>query len=244
MSREQYLQDRKIQAERNAKDKKLDNAVKQFTPHIVRSNYVKGFTWMGIPVIQYPSDLMVIQELIWELRPDWVIETGMAFGGSALFYASVCHMAQHGRVVSIDIDPRDENITQLYKHPVARDLIDIIKGSSLDLNVQNILNVKGIRHNRTLVILDSNHTHEHVYKELQLYSQFVNIGSYIIVMDTAIEFYGHLDKNQDRPWGKGNNPWTAVQQFLSERDDFVIDKEIEQRALITGAIDGWLRRVK
>lgn len=248
-SRDQYKLDRIEQMQQNRLNKKLRHAVEQFTPHLVRSNYVKNFTWWGIPIIQYPTDLMVIQELIFEIKPKHVIETGMAFGGSTVFYTAVCGP---GVVISIDIDPAwgDSKVSHetICLNPEVIHYLDnvyTVKGSSIDKDLVSVIaGLFFLQGGPNLVILDSSHTAEHVYQELKLYSPFVSIGSYIVVMDTAIEFYGHLDKNQDRPWGKGNNPWTAVQQFMSEQDDFVIDKEVEQRALITGAIDGWLKRIK
>ena len=241
---EAYVVDRDLQIQRNSNDKRLQHAVEQFTPHLVRTNYVKSFTWMGVPIIQYPTDMMAIQELIYDIKPDLIIETGIAFGGSLLFYASILETLQHGRVLGIDIDPREHNVDRIENSSMGH-RISHIKGSSVESRTVTKVYDFMYRYkcNSVMVILDSHHTHEHVLQELGLYSPPVSVGSYLIVMDSAIEFFGHLDKNQDRPWGKGNNPWTATQEFLENNDNFKIDKEVEQRALITSAIDGWLRRV-
>lgn len=252
---EQYIEDRDHQVRVNLFNLLLQYQKEMLTNELVRSNYVKNFTWMGIPIMQYPSDLMVMQELIWKIKPDVIIETGMAFGGTALFYASILDaIGKSGIMITIDKEIRPHNRKNIDEHPLQYNddgykfLIHMIEGDSASQNVTQILNSKFDWDNikTVMVVLDSNHTHDHVLAELNTYAPLVSIGSYIVVFDTAIQFYGHLDKNQDRPWGKGNNPWTAVQEFLETDigNDFVIDKEVEQRALITAAPDGWLRRVR
>lgn len=239
---EQYIHDRDEQVKENRRNKELEIATYHFTEHLVRSNYTKNFTWMGIPILQYPTDLMVMQELIWKIKPDYIIETGVAFGGMLVFYASILESIGKGKVLGIDIDPRDSNMRVLEKHPL-RNRIWITKGSSVDKHVIEAVR-DFVRDGKVLVSLDSLHTHAHVLQELRLYAPLVSMGSYIIVFDTAIEFYGHLDKNQDRPWGVGNNPATAVTEFMKNNDEFIVDRKVEQRVLITGAPGGWLRRVR
>lgn len=242
---EEYVIERDTQTYRNFHNNKLKNAVEQFIPHLVRTNYVKNFTWLGVPIIQYPTDMMVIQELIYSIKPDLIIETGMAFGGSLMFYASVLANAnEYGCVLGIEIDAKEQNVHRMESSPVG-DVIHHIEGSSVDVKTISRIHdfIYRYKCKNIMVILDSHHTHEHVLQELRLYSPLVAVGSFIIVMDSAIEFYGHLDKHQDRPWGEGNNPWTAIQDFMTETENFEIDKEVEQRALITSAIDGWIRRV-
>lgn len=245
---ETYIHNRDEQVRINLEDRDLRVNAERFTVELVRTNYTKNFSWMGVPILQYPQDLMVMQELIWDIKPNYIIETGVAFGGMLVFYASILEAIGSrnglatGKVMGIDIDPRDSNMKVLEKHPL-RNRIWITKGSSVDKHI--IEAVKDfVKDGTVLVSLDSLHTHTHVLQELQLYAPLVSVGSYIVVFDTAIEFYGHLDKNQDRPWGKGNNPWTAVQEFMKDNDEFVVDKEIEQRALISAAPGGFLRRVK
>lgn len=237
---EQYLHDRDEQVRANLADRDLRMATHKYTEHLVRTNYTKNLTWMGVPVIQYPGDLMVMQELVWKIKPDVIIETGIAFGGMTLFYRN---LVEFGDVISIDIDIRPHA-----REVLKNDGIDhlLIQGSSISKSTLKAVKdrIKEWGNPTIFVSLDSNHTHDHVLQELQLYSPLVSVGSYIVVFDTAIEQFGHLDKNQDRPWGKGNNPATAVKEFMENNKEFVVDREVEQRAGITAAIGGWLRRVR
>ena len=244
---EKYLYERDEQVKENRKNKELEIATRNFTEHLVRSNYTKNFTWMGVPILQYPSDLMVMQELIWKVKPRIIIETGLAFGGSLLFYMDMINMAGGGYVFSIEIDPRAENLKMLDERMSLS--VNIIKGSSIDKKVFKDVSERVEAYTKdwdgpVLVSLDSNHTASHVLQELRLYAPLVSLGSYVVVMDTAIEFYGHLDKNQNRPWHKGNSPYTAVQEFMKNNEEFIIDKDVEQRALLTAAPSGFLRRIK
>ena len=237
-----YVAERDLNIALLKRDHENSQTHNEFTKQLVESNYVKNFTWMGIPILQYPSDMMVMQELIWQIKPRYIIETGIAFGGSTLFYATILDAIGRGRVIGMDIDPREENMIVLEGNPLAR-RITIFKGSSV--KPDGWLNaLKRINRGPVLVVLDSNHTHDHVLKELRLYAPLVSMDSYIVVFDTAIEQFGYLDSNQDRPWAPGNNPWTAVKEFMKYNDEFVIDKNVERRALITAAPDGFLRRVK
>jgi cephalosporin hydroxylase len=238
---EQYIHDRNEQVRKNMDDRDLEVNTYRFTEELVRTNYTKNFTWMGIPILQYPTDLMVMQELIWQIKPDYIIETGVAFGGMTVFYANILDAIGNGQVIGIDIEFREHNRHALRNHPLWGRMT-LVEGSSIEkkvIDAVNLLNGKKI-----LVSLDSNHTHDHVLQELRLYAPLVSVGSYIVVFDTAIEDFGHLDKNQDRPWGKENNPATAVAEFMKNNDEFVVDKEIETRAGITAAPGGWLRRIK
>jgi cephalosporin hydroxylase len=238
---EQYIHDRDEQVRKNLTDRDLAIDIHRLTESLVRTNYVKNYTWRGVPTLQYPTDLMVMQELIWKLRPDYIIETGIAFGGMTRFYSDM-QSPRLGAVISIDVDIR------LHAKVVLVELDNVFPvqaSSTAPTTPKRVKDLMGEDDDAVvLVTLDSNHTHDHVLQELKLYSPMVSVGSYIVVFDTAIQFYGHLDKNQDRPWGKGNNPWAAVQAFMKGNDEFVVDKEIEQRAVITSAPGGWLRRVK
>jgi len=239
---EKYFNERDGQVRQNLTDRDLEIDVHRLTESLVRTNYVKNFTYMGIPILQYPTDLMVMQELIWQIRPKRIVEIGVAFGGMTSFYSDMLFSAgvAAGKVLALDIDIRSHAKALLQGLPRC----ETLEGSSVDPYVaEDVFDIIG-KWAPVLVSLDSNHTHDHVLQELKLYSPLVSVGSYLVVFDTAIQFYGHLDKNQDRPWGKGNNPWTAVQEFMKDNDEFVVDKDIEQRALITSAPGGWLRRVK
>lgn len=204
--------------------------------------YAYNFTWLGRPVIQLPQDMLATQEIIWSVRPDVVIETGVAHGGSLIYYASLLHLlGGAGYVIGVDIEIRPHNRVQIESHSLAP-RIKLVEGSSIDPAI--VKRVAELAHGkRAVVILDSNHTHDHVIQELRLYSPFVSMGSYLVVFDTAIE---DMPENAypNRPWGRGNNPKTAVRQFLQENDRFVIDRHIESKLLITVAPGGYLSCVR
>lgn len=211
---------------------------------VSRYKYTYNFTWMGRPIIQTPQDMVAMQEIIWETKPDLIIETGIAHGGSLIYYASLMEMmGLDGYVLGVDIDIRPHNKVEIDAHPM-RKRIQMIQGSSIDTGtVANVAeHVKDKK--SVLVILDSNHTHEHVLQELRLYSPFVTLNSYLVVYDTLVEDMPEDLMNPDRPWGKGNNPKTAVWEFLKNTNQFEIDKEIEAKILITVAPDGYLKRVR
>ena len=211
---------------------------------ITRHKYAYNFRWMGRPIIQFPQDMIAMQELIWNIQPDLIIETGVAHGGSALYYASLLELlGGDGYVLGVDIDIRAHNRTEIEHHPMSKRL-RLIQGSSIDPETvrQVAEHVRGKQ--RVLVVLDSNHTHEHVLAELQAYSPFVTRDSYLVVYDTLLEDMPEDLQASDRPWGRGNNPKTAVHQFLGENDRFEIDKRIVSKLLITVAPDGYLRCVR
>ena len=206
---------------------------------IARHRYAYNFTWLGRPVIQFPQDMMAIQELIWSIKPDVVIETGVAHGGSILFSASMLELVGgEGYVIGIDIDIRKHNRTEIEAHPLSR-RVKLIEGSSVDDAVVSQVREMVGEGKKVLVILDSNHTHEHVLRELELFSPFVREGSYLVVYDTLIEDMP-VDLVGDRPWGPGNNPKTAVWEFLETNKRFKIDKDLEAKLSITVAPDGYL----
>jgi len=207
--------------------------------------YTYNFEWLGRPIIQFPQDIMAMQEIIWRVKPDLIVETGIAHGGSLVFYASMLELlGGNGRVLGIDIDIREHNRVEIVKHPLFK-RITMIQGSSTNEEVvQQVRNAsKNKKSKAVLVVLDSNHTHDHVLKELELYSPLIRKGSYVVVFDTIIEDMPE-DFFPDRPWGKGNNPKTAVWEFLRTNDRFVIDKDIENKLLITVAPDGYLKCIK
>ncbi len=204
--------------------------------------YSYNFTWLGIPIIQFPQDIVAVQELIWSVQPDVIIETGVAHGGSLILSASILQLLGGDRVViGIDVDIRRHNRERLEQHPLASRL-RLVEGSSTSNEVlANVRELVGDRR-KVLVFLDSNHTHDHVLKELELYSRFVRKGSYLVVFDTVIEDMP-ADAFPDRPWSKGNNPKTAVREFLKTNRRFEIDREIDAKLLITVAPDGYLKCV-
>ena len=208
-----------------------------------RYKYSYNFTWLGRPIIQFPQDIVAMQEIIWKVQPELIIETGIAHAGGLIFYASMLELiGGAGLVLGIDIDIREHNRSEIEKHTMFK-RVRMIQGSSTDEDVVRQVYDFARGRKPVLVVLDSNHTHAHVLRELQLYSPLVTKGSYLVVFDTIIEdmpdgFF------PDRPWGKGNNPKTAVWEFLKTNDRFEIDKDIENKLLITVAPDGYLRCVK
>ena len=223
---------------------------------ITRHKYAYNFSYMGRPLIQFPQDMVAVQELVWKLQPDLIIETGIAHGGSLVMSASLlamldyCDAVEYGkpldpkatkrRVLGIDIDIRPHNRAAIEAHPMAH-RIDMIEGSSIALDVITKVRDIASTHERVLVLLDSNHTHDHVLAELQAYAPLVSVGSYCVVFDTVIEDMPP-GSFPDRPWDVGNNPKTAVHEFLSRNSDFTVDEEIEAKLLITVAPGGYLRR--
>jgi cephalosporin hydroxylase len=209
----------------------------------LEKRYPYNFTWLGRPIIQFPADILAIQELIWRTKPDVIVETGIAHGGSLIFSSSMLSLLPgEGRVIGIEIDIRKHNREEIEKHPMAK-RITLLEGSSTsDSIISDVKRLVG-QSERVLVILDSNHTHEHVLLELRLYSPLVRSGSYLVVLDTIIEDLP-ADAYPDRPWKKGANPKTAVWEFLKENDRFRIDSDLEAKLLITGAPDGYLECVK
>ncbi|HWY35565.1 MAG TPA: cephalosporin hydroxylase family protein [Nitrosopumilaceae archaeon] len=206
--------------------------------------YTYNFTWLGRPIIQYPQDILALQEIIWELQPDLIIETGIAHGGSLIFSSSILELiGKGGQVLGIDIDIREHNRVEIERHPMSK-RITMIEGSSVDSQIVKRVHEFAKDKKRILVILDSNHTHEHVLNELQSYSSLVTKGSYIIVFDTAVEDVPEDFSWNGRPWGKGNNPKTAVWEFLKTHDEFEIDTSIHNKLLITVAPDGYLKKIK
>ena len=205
--------------------------------------YSYHFSWLGLRMIQFPQDMIAMQEIIWEVKPDLIIETGIAHGGSSVFYASMMQLLDRGgEVISIDIDIRKHNRTAIENHPMSK-YITMLEGSSIDESIfQQVVNLVQDR-GTILVVLDSNHTHHHVLRELQLYSLLVTKGSYLVVFDTVIEDMPP-ECFPNRPWGKGDNPKTAVWEFLKTNDRFEIDNQLESSLLITVAPDGYLKCIK
>lgn len=209
----------------------------------IRRKYSYGFTWLGRPVIQYPQDLVALQELVWQIRPRLIVETGVAHGGSLVFFASLLELlGGDGLVVGIEVDLRAHNREALEQHPLRR-RYRLIDGSSVDEGVAREVRGLALERQPVLVVLDSNHTHEHVLRELELYSPLVKRGSYLVVLDTVVEDLPD-DVYPDRPWARGNNPKTAVYAFLAGCDRFEIDSAIDDRLALSVAPSGYLRCIR
>jgi cephalosporin hydroxylase len=237
-----YLQEKKQRIELFANDHEFRELSKKWRAMALERKYMNNFSWLGRPMIQLPMDCIAMQELIWNLKPDLIIETGVAHGGSVILSASMLQLLGHGEVIGIDIDIRAHNRKAIEDHPFGN-RVKLIEGSSVDPDI--IKRVKKIADgkNKILVFLDSNHTHEHVLSELRAYGPLVSIDSYVVVFDTFVEDLSDEFKWTDRPWGKGNNPRTAVWEWLKQNENFESDRSIEDKLLITSAPDGFLRRI-
>lgn len=210
---------------------------------VTRHRYTYNFTWMGRPIIQTPQDMVALQEVIWKTRPDVIVETGIAHGGSLIMNASFLHLlGGDGKVVGVDIDIRAHNRVEIEKHPMAG-RITLVEGSSTEQSTLDRVKTAIAGRSRVMVILDSNHTLDHVQRELTLYAPLVTRDCYLVVFDTLLEDMP-ADLQGNRPWGPGNGPKTAVHRFLEGNDRFTIDHDIEHKLLITVAPDGWLRCVR
>ncbi len=243
---------------KSAADKQFVEVTRRWFEVANRYEYSYHFSWLSRPIIQYPQDMIAMQELIWQIKPDLIIETGIAHGGSLIMSASMLAMldyceavekgevlnphATHRRVLGIDIDIRSHNRAAIEAHPMSH-RIDMIQGSSIAPEIVAQVHQIAKGYKKVLVSLDSNHTHEHVLSELEAYAPLTSRDSYCVVFDTVIEDMPD-EMFPDRPWGKGNNPKTAVWEFLKKNDRFEIDKEMENKLLITVALDGYLKCVK
>ena len=212
-----------------------------FMRRSIEAQYSYNYSWMGRPIIQYPQDMVAMQEILWRVQPDLVVETGIAHGGSLVFYASICQLIGKGEVLGIDIDIRAHNRAAIEAHPMAS-RIRMIQGSSTDPAVVDQVRALAAG-KRVLVVLDSNHTHGHVLAELQAYAPLVSVGSYCVVFDTVVEDLP-AGMYPDRPWDVGNNPKTAVKAYLDGNDAFTVDDDMDAKNLISVAPGGYLRRVR
>ena len=241
---EKFKDERKSRVESNAVNEKLLSTAEAFNVESNKAQYSYNFSWMGRPIIQYPQDMIAMQEIIWNLKPDLIIETGIAHGGSLIYYASLLELIGKGEVLGIDIDIREHNKAAIENHHMYK-RIKMIQGSSIDPDIVARVKQHAEGKETTLVVLDSNHTHEHVLAELQMYAPLVSLNSYVVVYDTIVEklpnnyLPGHV-----RPWGIGDNPLTAVNSFIETNQQFEIDKSINNKLLISVAPDGYLKRIK
>ena len=247
----------KNRVEANARNDQLRDIANEFMRASILSQYSYNFAWMSRPVIQYPQDIVAMQELIWRVRPDLIIETGIAHGGSLIFSASMlalldlCDAIETGssldptrvrrKVLGIDIDIRAHNRAAIEAHPMAS-RIGMIQGSSIAPDVVSQVRDVAAGHQRVLVCLDSNHTHAHALAELEAYAPLVSVGSYCVVFDTVVEDMP-TGTFPDRPWGPGNNPKTAVREYLRTHPEFEIDESMQHKLLITVAPDGFLQHL-
>jgi cephalosporin hydroxylase len=265
----EFQQETLQRIEKQGSNENLQVATKQFINESIATGYSYNFSWLGRPIIQYPQDVVAMQELVWEVKPDLIIECGIAHGGSLILSASLLAMLDYAdavqnktvldpskvrrRVLGVDIDIRPHNREAIETHPMAN-RIDMIQGSSIAPEIIKQVHDYTKDYKTILICLDSNHTHDHVLEELRAYAPLTSKNSYCIVFDTVVE---DLDDSLivDRPWGKGNNPKTAVWKYLKELEGkdvlgadgqelaFEIDKVIENKILVSVAPDGYLKRV-
>jgi cephalosporin hydroxylase len=235
-----FFEERRQDVAAMGEDEELRRKSLEWMLHANRYKYGYQFTWLGRPIIRYPGDIVMQQELIWSVRPDLIIETGVAHGGSIVLSASLLELIGEGEVVAVDIDIRAHNRREIERHPLSR-RITLVEGDSTDDGVFRQVKEKAAGKKRVMVYLDSNHTHDHVLRELQLYADLVTEGSYCVVLDTIIESFPK-GNYPDRPWDVGNNPMTAVQEFLGQRNDFEIAKELSDKVMLTEGSNGYLRR--
>lgn len=228
----------------NGRNKDLLKAAEGFNIESNKAQYSYNFSWMGRPIIQYPQDMIAMQEIIWQVKPDLIIETGIAHGGSLIYYASLLQLIGKGQVLGIDIDIREHNKQAILAHPMAS-RITMFEGSSIEDAMIKRVHEFSKDFNTILVVLDSNHTHDHVLEELQAYADLTTPGSYCVVFDTIVENLpsGYLP-GRSRAWDVGNNPLTAVREFLLTNNSFEIDAAINNKLLISVAPDGYLKRIK
>jgi len=240
---EQFNKERSDAMEQMSQDAELKQKSLDWMVHSDKYKYTYNFTWMGRPIIKYPQDIIAMQELIWQVQPDLIIETGIAHGGSIIFSASMMEMlGNDGKVIAVDIDIRKHNRDEIEKHPMMK-RITMLEGSSIDEKIVKQIADYAKRFKKVMVVLDSNHSHEHVLRELELYTPLVSLNSYILLPDTFVEFFpkGYVT---DRPWDVGNNPYTAMEAFLKTTDKFIKDEAITNKLLITEALGGgYLKRI-
>ena len=240
--REQYLENRKNKSFSLGLDKKIFQQSKDLIYNLDQYDYSYLWTWMGIPIIQLPADIMATQEVIWKTKPDIIIETGVARGGSVLFMASILEMMGNGQVIGVDIDIRKHNRESIEAHPMSK-RVTLIEGGSVDDSI-----LKQVRANipdgaRVMVVLDSDHSRDHVLEECRAYGPMVTKDCYMVVADTLV---GHLDEkeapqNRSQVWYKGNDPLTALQEYMLESDRFEIDLEINGKLVLSSSPGGYLR---
>lgn len=243
-----FEQEVKCRITANGENADLHASAAAFMKSSLGPQYSYNFSWLGRPIIQYPQDMIAMQEIIWTVQPDLIIETGVAHGGSLIFSASMlelnaaCGGPQDAEVLGVDIDIRPHNRAAIEAHPMSR-RISMIQGSSIAFDIVEQIRNRAVGKQRVLVCLDSNHTHDHVLAELEAYAPLTTVGSYCVVFDTVVEDTAECCPS-DRPWGKGNNPKTAVWEYLKTHSEFEIDKNIDHKLLISVAPGGYLRRAR
>ncbi|MDP2156434.1 MAG: CmcI family methyltransferase [Nitrospirota bacterium] len=228
----------------SAREMAADEALKKDALDVlVRADqyrWIHQTNWMGEPILNLPQDMFALQEIIFRTRPKFIIESGVAWGGSLLFYATLMEVLGGERIIGIDIFIPEDLRERIYAHKKLSERITLINSSSIEEStVSRVKSIIGDSR-EVMVILDSYHTHEHVLKELRSYSPFVGQGHYIVCGDTVVENIP-VQEHRTRPWVPGNNPRTAVREFLKENGRFAVDTAIENKLLFTCNPGGYLR---
>ena len=236
-----FFVERKNNIKRMNKDNFFKKLSLKWITHSLKYKYNYNFTWMGRPVIRFPNDLVVMQEVLWKVKPDLIIETGIAHGGSIVFSASMLKMigVKNFKVIGIDIDIRKHNLNVINKHPMKKH-IKMFEGDSNSSQILDKIRKISKNKKKILVVLDSDHSYSHVIKELKNYSKFVSKNSYIICPDTYIDF---LPRKTFKKWKKGDNTYIAVKEFLKENKNFVIDKNFSDKAIISETFNGYIKKI-
>lgn len=226
----------------------INEISKKFIKHSTDAKYTYRFDWLGTPIIQYPQDMIAVQEIIWKTKPNYIIETGVAHGGSILFYASLLHtldlykkQKHSSKVIGIDIKIKKNNKKRIESSPLMKNIV-LFESSSVDVKCRDFLNKYIKKNDNVLLLLDSNHSEQHVFEELNLYTPFLKKGNYVVVFDTVIE---EMPKNyyKNRNWNVGNNPLTALKKFLKTNKNFRTDDTIHEKILITNNRFGYIKKI-
>jgi len=248
MSYEQFKKECEEEIRNQGMDEEFRARSSKWIERAQQMRYSYHFEWLGRPIIQYPQDILALQEIIWAVKPNVIVETGIAHGGSLIFSASMlelnaaCGGPADAEVLGVDIDIREHNRKAVESHPMYK-RVQMLEGSSIDPETIERVRRRVEGKERVLVFLDSNHTHDHVLAELQAYAPLVTAGSYCVVLDTLVEDLPE-ELFRDRPWGPGNNPKTAVQSYLKAHPEFEINNLIEDKLMISVAPSGYLKRVR
>jgi cephalosporin hydroxylase len=240
-TREEFEALRINQAEAMAADVSLQRKSLEVLTEADRYNWIHQTTWLGEPCLQVPQDMFALQEIIFKTRPKFIVEVGVAWAGPLLFYSGLMEILGGERIIAIDIYIPDDLLTRINQFEKLSKRISWIEGSSIEPGtLDQVKEILGDSR-ETLIVLDSNHTHDHVLEELRLYSPLVGKGYYMVCGDTVVE-YIPPQTHRPRPWGPGNNPKTALDQFLKENDQFEVDRQLESKLLFTCNPGGYLRR--
>ncbi|MGB6549472.1 MAG: CmcI family methyltransferase [Xanthobacteraceae bacterium] len=240
--RKDFEADKRKNAHTQSQDGALRDVARDFIIRSDKYGYGYQWTWLGLPVIQMPQDIVLTQEIIWECKPDVIIETGIAWGGSVVLYASILQLIGKGKAVAVDLNLMDHVTAQIMAYPFSN-RIHLYKGSSTDSDVVTQVKSHIEPGQSVMVLLDSNHTHDHVLQELKLYAPLITKGQFLVVSDTVVDHIPPQD-HRPRPWGPGNNPKTALVTYLKSTDRFMVDEYLNSKLALSYSPEGYCRCVK